>query len=183
MDNNLLTLFSGILTIAGTILSVLFGQIAKKHSTNKSLETLATLATQAVAWAEKNFNSNPEKLKGAIDYVTKEAANLKAKFTPAQIEAQIEASLAKLKNEFKANPVQTVSNVVNTATTDAKKVAEAVKAVAATPAVQSIEAAVPQVKPVVDEAQKVVDTIETAADSLNKLVDPIINGTEGFASE
>ncbi|MBD5855558.1 phage holin, partial [Lactococcus lactis] len=94
MDQNLMTIFSGILTVVGSVVSYFISQAAKKHSNVKNIDALAKLANQAVSWAQKNFNENPEKLSEAIIYVTEEAKNLKIKTNPAQIEAQIEASLA-----------------------------------------------------------------------------------------
>lgn len=97
MDQNLMTIFSGVLTLVGTVVSYFISQAAKKHSNVKNIDALAKLANQAVSWAQKNFNENPEKLSEAINYVTEEAKKLKIKTNPAQIEAQIEASLAQLK--------------------------------------------------------------------------------------
>ena len=100
MDQNLMTIFSGILTVVGSVVSYFISQAAKKHSNVKNIDALAKLANQAVSWAQKNFNENPEKLSEAINYVTEEAKKLKIKTNPAQIEAQIEASLAQLKKNF-----------------------------------------------------------------------------------
>lgn len=183
MDNNLITLFSGILTVAGTLLSYVLGQTAKKHANLKNLETLTTLATQAVAWAEKNFNENPEKLAGAIDYVSKEAKILKLKFEPKLIEAQIETSLAKLKQEFKANPFQTAMSVVNKTDVVAKVVSEDVAKVANNDVVKQLETVIPEIKPIVNQTQVVVDQAATEAEALNKLVTPVLNATEGLISK
>ena len=111
MDQNLMTIFSGILTLAGSIVTYFISQAAKKHSNIKDMDALAKVANQAVSWAQKNFNENPEKLSEAINYVTEEAKKLKIKTNPAQIEAQIEASLAQLKKNFTADPAKTIKDV------------------------------------------------------------------------
>lgn len=125
MDQNLMTIFSGVLTLVGTVVSYFISQAAKKHSNVKNIDALAKLANQAVSWTEKNFNENPEKLSEAINYVTKEAKNLKIKTNPAQIEAQIEASLAQLKNNFTSDPVKTVKEVTEKAVEVTGQVAQA----------------------------------------------------------
>ena len=124
MDQNLMTIFSGILTVAGTIVSYFISQAAKKHSNIKNMDALARLANQAVSWVEQNFNSNPEKLSEAIHYVTQEAERLKIKTNPAQIEAQIENSLIQLKKNFKADPLKTVNDVAKASTEVAEQVAQ-----------------------------------------------------------
>ena len=85
--------------------------------------------------------------------MTGEAKKLKIKTNPAQIEAQIEASLAQLKKNFTADPVKTI-----------KVVAQATSEVA-----QSVS--------------KTADNISTNAEELANLVEPIINGTEGLTEE
>ena len=124
MDQNLMTIFSGILTVAGTIVSYFISQAAKKHSNIKNMDALARLANQAVSWVEQNFNSNPEKLSEAIHYVTQEAERLKIKTNPAQIEAQIENSLIQLKKNFKADPLKTVNDVAKASTEVAEQMAQ-----------------------------------------------------------
>ena len=125
MDQNLMTIFSGVLTLVGTVVSYFISQAAKKHSNVKNIDALAKLANQAVSWAQKNFNENPEKLSEAINYVTEEAKNLKIKTNPAQIEAQIEASLAQLKKNFTSDPVKTVKEVTEKAVEVTGQVAQA----------------------------------------------------------
>ena len=115
MDQNLMTIFSGILTLAGSIVTYFISQAAKKHSNVKNIDALAKLANQAVSWVQKNYTDNPEKLSEAINYVTKEAKNLKIKTNPAQIEAQIETSLAQLKKNFTSDPVKTVKELTEKA--------------------------------------------------------------------
>ncbi|WP_235187793.1 hypothetical protein [Lactococcus lactis] len=85
--------------------------------------------------------------------MTEEAKNLKIKTNPAQIEAQIEASLAQLKKNFTADPAKTI-----------KDVAKATSEVA-----QSVS--------------KTANNISTNAEELANLVEPIINGTEGLTEE
>ncbi|WKG35976.1 phage holin [Lactococcus lactis] len=153
MDQNLMTIFSGILTVVGSVVSYFISQAAKKHSNVKNIDALAKLANQAVSWVQKNYTDNPEKLSEAINYVTEEAKNLKIKTNPAQIEAQIEASLAQLKKNFTADPAKTI-----------KDVAQATSEVA-----QSVS--------------KTADNISTNAEELANLVEPIINGTEGLTEE
>ena len=125
MDQNLMSIFSGILTVVGSVVSYFISQAAKKHSNVKNIDALAKLANQAVSWAQKNFNENPEKLSEAINYVTEEAKKLKIKTNPAQIEAQIEASLAQLKKNFTSDPVKTVKEVTEKAVEVTDKVAQA----------------------------------------------------------
>ena len=91
----------------------------------KNIDALAKLANQAVSWVQKNYTDNPEKLSEAINYVTEEAKNLKIKTNPAQIEAQIETSLAQLKKNFTADPVKTVKEVTEKAVEVTGQVAQA----------------------------------------------------------
>ena len=116
-----MTIFSGILTLAGSIVTYFISQAAKKHSNVKNIDALAKLANQAVSWAQKNFNENPEKLSEAINYVTEEAKKLKIKTNPAQIEA----SLAQLKKNFTSDPVKTVKEVTEKAVEVTGQVAQA----------------------------------------------------------
>ncbi|OSP86954.1 phage holin [Lactococcus lactis] len=153
MDQNLMTIFSGILTLAGSIVTYFISQAAKKHSNVKNIDALAKLANQAVSWVQKNYTDNPEKLSESINYVTEEAKKLKIKTNPAQIEAQIEASLAQLKKNFTADPAKTI-----------KDVAQATSEVAASVSITA-------------------DNISANALELANLVEPIINGTEGFTEE
>lgn len=125
MDQNLLTIFGGIITLACSIVSYFISVSAKKNSNVKNIDALAKLANQGVAWVEKNYATNPEKLGAAIEYVTKGAKELKLKATPHQIEAQIEASLANLQRD----PVGTVKQAkeaTNEVFDNAEKVAELV---------------------------------------------------------
>lgn len=124
MDQNIMTILSGILTMAGTVVSYFISQAAKKHSNVKNIDTLEKLANQAVAWVEKNFNENPEKLSEAINYVTEEAKKLKIKTNPAQIEAQIETSLAQLKKNFALEPLKTAESVVHAAVDLTEQIAQ-----------------------------------------------------------
>ena len=78
-----------------------------------------------MTWAEKNFNENPEKLSEAINYVTEEAKRIKIKTNPAQIEAQIETSLAQLKKNFTSDPVKTVKELTEKAVEATGQVAQA----------------------------------------------------------
>lgn len=153
MDQNLMTIFSGILTVIASLVSYFISQAAKKHSNVKNIDALAKLANQAVSWVQKNYTDNPEKLSEAINYVTEEAKKLKIKTNPAQIEAQIEASLAQLKNNFNSDPAKTI-----------KEIAEATSEVA-----QSVS--------------KTSTVISVNAEELASLVEPIINGTEGLTEE
>lgn len=125
MDQNLMTIFSGILTVIASLVSYFISQAAKKHSNVKNIDALAKLANQAVSWAQKNFNENPEKLSESINYVTDEAKRLKIKTNPAQIEAQIEASLAQLKKNFTSDPVKTVKEITEKAVEVTGQVAQA----------------------------------------------------------
>lgn len=125
MDQNLMTIFSGVLTLVGTVVSYFISQAAKKHSNVKNIDALAKLANQGVTWAEKNFNENPEKLSEAINYVTDEAKKLKIKTSPAQIEAQIETSLSQLKKNFTSDPVKTVKEMSEKAVEVTGQVAQA----------------------------------------------------------
>ncbi|MGX9821042.1 phage holin [Lactococcus lactis] len=125
MDQNLMTIFSGVLTLAGSIVTYFISQAAKKHSNVKNIDALAKLANQGVTWAEKNFNENPEKLSEAINYVTEEAKRIKIKTNPAQIEAQIETSLAQLKKNFTSDPVKTFKEVTEKAVEVTGQVAQA----------------------------------------------------------
>lgn len=125
MDQNLMTIFSGILTLAGSIVTYFISQAAKKHSNVKNIDALAKLANQAVSWVQKNYTDNPEKLSEAINYVTKEAKKLKIKTNPAQIEAQIETSLAQLKKNFTSDPVKTVKEITEKAVEVTDQVAQA----------------------------------------------------------
>ena len=112
MDQNLLTIFGGIITLACSIVSYFISVSAKKNSNVKNIEALAKLANQGVAWVEKN-------------YATNGAKELKLKATPHQIEAQIEASLANLRRD----PVGTVKEAreaTNEVFDNAEKVAELV---------------------------------------------------------
>ncbi|RJK91164.1 phage holin [Lactococcus lactis] len=121
MDQNLMTIFSGILTVVGSVVSYFISQAAKKHSNVKNIDALAKLANQAVSWAQKNFNENPEKLSEAINYVTEEAKKLKIKTNPAQIET----SLAQLKKNFTSDPVKTVKEITEKAVEVTDQVAQA----------------------------------------------------------
>lgn len=89
MDQNLMTIFSGILTLVGTVVSYFISQAAKKHSNVKNIDALAKLANQAVSWAEKNFNENPEKLSEAINYVTEEAKRLKSRLIQLRLKLKL----------------------------------------------------------------------------------------------
>jgi len=120
MDQNLMTIFSGILTVVGSVVSYFISEAAKKHSNVKNIDALAKLANQAVSWAQKNFNENPEKLSEAINYVTEEAKNLKIKTNPAQIEA----SLAQLKKNFTADPAKTIKDVAQATSEVAQSVSK-----------------------------------------------------------
>ncbi|OEU40025.1 endonuclease [Lactococcus cremoris subsp. cremoris IBB477] len=145
MDQNLMTIFSGVLTLVGTVVSYFISQAAKKHSNVKNIDALAKLANQGVTWAEKNFNENPEKLSEAINYVTEEAKRIKIKTNPAQIEAQIETSLAQLKNNFTSNPVKTITEVTEKAVEVTGQVAQATQKAAniVFPIIEEIEKSEP----------------------------------------
>ena len=102
--------------ITGDLAKGLMQTISATFNSNvKNIDALAKLANQGVTWAEKNFNENPEKLSEAVNYVTKEAKKLKNKTSSAQIEAQIETSLAQLKKNFTSDPVKTVKEMTEKA--------------------------------------------------------------------
>ncbi len=145
MDQNLMTIFSGVLTLVGTVVSYFISQAAKKHSNVKNIDALAKLANQGVTWAEKNFNENPEKLSEAINYVIEEAKRIKIKTNPAQIEAQIETSLAQLKKNFTSNPVKTITEVTEKAVEVTGQVAQATQKAAniVFPIIEEIEKSEP----------------------------------------
>ena len=115
-----MTIFSGILTLAGSIVTYFISQAAKKHSNVKNIDVLAKLANQAVSWVQKNYTDNPEKLSEAINYVTEEAKNLKIKTNPAQIET----SLAQLKKNFTADPAKTIKDVAQATSEVAQSVSK-----------------------------------------------------------
>ena len=140
-----MTIFSGVLTLVGTVVSYFISQAAKKHSNVKNIDALAKLANQGVTWAEKNFNENPEKLSEAINYVTEEAKRIKIKTNPAQIEAQIETSLAQLKKNFTSSPVKTITEVTEKAVEVTGQVAQATQKAAniVFPIIEEIEKSEP----------------------------------------
>jgi len=163
MDNNILTALSTILTAAGTILTYFLAQLAKKHSNNKDLDALIKLADEGVAWAEAHVTGSPDKLSAAVDYVSSEAADLKIKFSSKKIEAQVEASLVKLKKD----PAGTIVSAAKKVDSDVEKVASSSITKAVGQVVPSIEKPVQGVATVVDDAAK-----ETEADltvSMNDL--------------
>lgn len=145
MDQNLMTIFSGILTVAGSVVTYFISQAAKKHSNVKNIDALAKLADQGVVWVEKNFNENPEKLSEAINYVTEEAKKLKIKTSPAQIEAQIETSLAQLKKNFTSDPAKTVKELTEKAVEVTEEVAQVTQKAADVvfPIIEEVEKAEP----------------------------------------